>query len=481
MEAKTLKGLQLMNSLLAEQNKEIKNNLELRSRVAHNSLASISGFNNQAGPLSPFLQTPLTSFNPMLQNNIYAPVTIDWTILMYAYKSHGIIQTLCDMPVLDALRGGIIIRSDELDDDDIAEIEDVMDKRGMLDIVAKALIWTRLFGGGGLIISTDRPMEEPFDPKQLAKDQILDVYACNRWELMAPWRVAPTYNFYGKTVDASRVITMSGKEAPYMIRWQLAGWGMSELERVIEDFNTYIRVKNVIYELLYEAKVDVYHFKDFAAQMLSAEAEQATNRRMQIMNMQKNYNSALLLDKEDDFDQRQVTFSGLAEIYRESRVELASALRMPMSKLFGIPSTGFSSGEDDIENYNGMIESEIRRPLRPIIRQVLDLICIMLFGDVYDLDFEYKPLRVLGAKEEEEIKSSKFNRMMMLYDKGLITSEDLGGMLSKEKIIDSDIELMANPEPMVQQIDDAEMPERQVGVAGGNKQIEDKSKDEAGL
>src|SRR5579864_502279 len=104
-----------------------------------------------------------------------------------------------------------------------------------------------------------------------------------------------------------------------MIRWQLSGWGMSELERVIEDFNTYIRVKNVIYELLYEAKVDVYKFKDFAAQMLSAEAEQQTNKRIQIMNAQKNYNSALLLDKEDDFDQRQVTFSGLAEIYRKSR------------------------------------------------------------------------------------------------------------------------------------------------------------------
>ena len=468
IEAKTVRGLKTFNNLLREQNIAIRHNLALKNQIAENSLASISGVNSG---LSPFAQTPLTSFNPMLQNNVYAPLTLDWTILMYAYKSHGLIQTLCDMPVLDALRGGITIRSKQLDEDEISELEDLIEHKGVLDTIATAKIWTRLFGGGGLILATAAPINEALDYKQLAKDGRLEMYACNRWELAAPWRTAEHYNFYGKTIDASRVITMVGKEAPYMLRWQLSGWGMSELERVIEDFNTYIRVKNVIYELLYEAKVDVYKFKDFAAQMLSAEAETATNRRMQIMNSQKNYNSALLLDKEDEFDQRQITFSGLAEIYREARTELACSLRMPMSKLFGIPSTGFSSGEDDIENYNGMIESEIRRPLRPVIRKVLDILCVVLFGDIPDdIDFDFKPLRVLGAKEEEEINNSKFNRLMTLYDKGLIDPKELGEMLAKEKLIDSEIDLITSPDSTIEQMDMADLPERQVGIGGKDDQ-----------
>ena len=439
--SQTIKGLTVMNRLLKEQNLAIKNNLDLRDKRVFNSLASISGSNS-----NPYFQTPLTSFSPMMQNNIYAPLTIDWTVLMYAYKTHGIIQTLCDMPVLDALRGGIDIRSKQLNEEQIGELTDVLEDKGVLDIIGEARIWTRLFGGGGIIISTDQPSNKPIDLKHLARDQEVEFYAFNRWELMAPWRVSETYQFYGKTVDASRVITMTGKAAPYLLRWQLAGWGMSELERVLEDFNTYIRIKNVIYELLYEAKVDVYKFNDFAAQMLSPEAATNTQNRMNLMNSQKSYNSAILLDKLDEFEQRQVSFSGLAEIYRESRIELAAALRMPMSKVFGLPSTGFSSGEDDIENYNGMIESEIRRPLRPVIRKVLDVLCVSLFGDTYDLDFEFKPLRVLGAKEEEEINTSKYNRFMGLYDRGLIASKELGELLAKDKLLDTEVDLITNPE-----------------------------------
>lgn len=434
--------LRLINGLLKEQNLAIKNNIDLRGKRMENSLSSISGPNFGA-----LAQTPITSFNPMLQNNIYAPLTIDWPTLLYAYKTHGIIQTLCDTPVLDALRGGITIRSKQMSEDEIGELEDAMEEKGILDVIAEARIWTRLFGGGGLVFSTDEPSDYPLDLKKLARDRELEIYAFNRWEMVAPWRTAAQYNFYGKTVDSSRVLTMSGKTAPYILRWQLQGWGMSELERVIEDFNTYIRVKNVIYELLYEAKVDVYKFKDFAAQMLSAEAEQQTNKRMQIMNSQKTYNSALLLDKEDEFDQRQVTFSGLAEIYREARIEMASALRMPMTKLFGLSASGFNSGEDDIENYNGMVESEIRRPLRPVIKKVLNLLCISIFGDTYDdLDFEFNPLRVLGADQEEQIKRSKFDRIIGLYDRNLITPKELGEMLAKEKLVDSAISIISHPE-----------------------------------
>lgn len=468
IEAKTIKGLQVLNALLKEQNQEMRTNLDLKKQGVTNSLASISGLNSSLGA---FGQTPITSFNPLLQNNIYAPLTLDWTILMYAYKSQSLIQNLVDMPVLDALRGGINIRSKQLGHDNIALLTDTLQKKGVLDVIGSAANWTRLFGGGGIIMATDRPMEEPLDLKQVARDGEVEFYAANRWELVAPWRTAAAYNFYGKQVDASRVITMVGKEAPYTIRWQLSGWGMSELERVVEDFNTYIRVKNVIYELLYEAKVDVWKFKDFASQMLSQEAEQSTNRRMQIMNAQKNYNSAVLMDKEDDFEQRTMTFAGLAEIYREARIEMAAGLRIPMRKLFGLASSGLnadSSGDTDTENYNAMIESEVRGRLRQPIRQVLDVLCAMLFGDTFDdLDFEFQPLRMMSAKEEEEINTSKFNRMMTLFDRGLIDADVLGDMLSQEKLLDTDVSLEEPPAPDVEEVDGAPMPEKQTFRAGG--------------
>ncbi len=436
----------------------MKANLELRKGTkVHNSLASMSGL--MGGHAS-----PLTSFNPMLQNNVYAPLTIDWNVLQYAYKTSGMLETMIDLPVDDAFRGDINIRSKQMDPDDLKLLGDTWKKKGVRKVFATAGKWTRLFGGGAVIASTNAPMETPLDYRQLARDGRVEFYACNRWELMSTWRTSPTYNFYGKTIDASRVLTMVGKEAPYTLRWQLAGWGMSELERVLEDFNTYIRVKNVIYELLQEAKVDVYKLKDFANQMLSAEAEAATNRRMQITNAQKSYNAAILLDAEDDFLQRQISFSGLAEIYREARIEFAAAAHFPMRKLFGISSTGLnadSSGDTDTENYNSMVEGEVREELRPAIMWGLNLLCTALFGDTFDdLDFEWAPLSAISQMEEQQINDLKFNRLMVLFDRGLVDEVQLTDMLAKEKLLDSEVELQEPPEPE---------PEEDGGAAAGGR------------
>ena len=66
-------------------------------------------------------QSRLTALTPILANNLYYPVTLNYLFLMYAYKTHGILQTAIDMPVLDAFRGGLDISSKELDSEDIEE------------------------------------------------------------------------------------------------------------------------------------------------------------------------------------------------------------------------------------------------------------------------------------------------------------------------------------------------------------------------
>lgn len=428
---KSMKSLQLENAKLAKANLQLKNAKELHDQQLQNSLGTLV-----QGAIS---QTNLTSFAPALQNNIYAPVTINWTLLMYMYKTHGIIQTAIDMPVLDALRGGLELHSDELSQDDLKDLEDHMENLGVLDIIGEAMTWTRLFGGGGLVINTEQDPATPLNLDEL-KGKKVELYAANRWELGAPMRFSPHYNFYGNTVDASRVLTMAGKAAPYVLRRQLAGWGMSEVERMLEPFNVFLRAINVIYELLDEAKVDVYRLKDFNAQLASAIGTQKIQNRIQLANQLKNFSSALVMDMTDEYDQKQITFAGLAEMLKESRIGIASALRMPMTKLFGLSASGFNSGEDDIENYNAMVESEVRQPMRKVIRKVLRIMSIVLWGEEFDIGFSYRPLRIMSAKDEEVIKDSKHKRIMELYDRSLIDSKEAGEMEQKDKLVSIDIE-----------------------------------------
>lgn len=402
------------------------------------------------------MQNNLTSFNPIVQSNIYAPLTINWMILMYMYKTHGIIQTAIDVPVLDAIRGGLELKSGEISPDELKDIDDLIEEHGVLDTIADVFKWGRLFGGAGLVINTDQDPSTPLVPEKVKK---LEFYAATRWELGSPQRQSEYYDFYGVRVHNSRVITIIGKEAPYILRWQLAGWGMSEIERMVEDFNKYIKGSELLYELLNEAKVDVYRMKGLASQLISAAGTNATRRRIETMNSLKAYNNAIVLDMEDEFEQKQLTFSGLAEVWKENRISIAAALRMPMTKLFGLSASGFNSGEDDIENYNAMVESEVRNPMKKTIRKVLNILSAMKYGAELDLSFKFAPLRVLSAVEEEQVKSSKHARYTSDYDRGLLDSHEYGQISEKEGLIPIETEASKgtlDPHPEMAQGDDDE-------------------------
>lgn len=445
----SLKALQTKNRNLRLRVDELRNQRDLRDTVLQNSLSGLVG--SISG------QANITSFNPLIENNIYAPLSLNWILLTYMYKTHGVLQTAIDMPVLDALRGGLELQSKELDADDLKVLEDALEENGILESIGEAMVWARLYGGAGLIINTDQDMSQPLTLKRLSR---LELYAANRWELgttykpsgpgtgsgvgsINPWEVAAAktsekFNFYGKNIHASRVLTIAGKAAPYIVRWQLQGWGMSEIERMVEDFNGYVKTKNVIYELLEEAKIDVYGLKDFKTNLATQAGTNLVQKRIEAVNRLKNFQRALIMDSEDTYDQKQVTFAGLAEMKKENRIDIASALRMPFSKLFGTTAGGgglANSGQDDLENYNAMVESEIREKLRRPIRKVLGLMCIALFGEEFDITFKYKPLRIMTAKEEEEVKTAKHARYTSDYDRGLLTSKEFGEIQQKEGML----------------------------------------------
>lgn len=433
-----IQSLKLHNRSLELENAILSKKISLTEKRLDNSFsdlaAGLTGASGFGGPMS-----NLTSFNPTLQNNQYAPITLMWTALMYAYKTHGLIQTAIDQPVLDALRGGLEFTSDgQVDSDDIARLEEYLEENAILERIGDAFIWTRLFGGGALIINSE---VDGVDQGEVLGDEIMEgpieFYDACRWELTCDRRIPKSgkYGYYGKTLDQSRVLTICGKRAPWLIRAQLSDWGMSEYERMVEDFNLFLRTRNVIYELLEEAKVDVYALKNFTSALVSSTGTQITQKRVQAMNSIKSYNNALIMDKDDEYMQKQVSFGGLSEIMKMNQMGIASALRMPMSKLFGIPSTGYSSGEDDIENYNGMVMSEVREPMRKVIRKVLNVIVRHLFHDDLKIDFEFKPLRILSSLDEEAQKTSKANRYNALYDRMLMSSKEMGEALQKENLV----------------------------------------------
>jgi hypothetical protein len=249
------------------------------------------------------------------------------------------------------------------------------------------------------------------------------------------------YNYYGHTIHKDNVIKLKNKDAPSLIRGQFGGWGVSELEKMIRSYNQYLKHQNITYECLDEAKLDVFRISGFNSAIATRDGAQKTATRVSLAAKIKNYQNALVMDIEDEYEQKTLAFAGLAEILTQIRIGLACDLRMPMAKLFGLSAAGFSSGEDDIENYNAMVESDIRSKCKAGLIKILNIACQKVLGHIPEnITFDFHPLRIMTNQQESMVKTDTLNRITTAVNSGLCTSEKAVELINTEKIFAIDLE-----------------------------------------
>lgn len=384
----------------------------------------------------------------MQLNSGYGMVTLNRHLLADLYISHGIIQTLIDQPVDDAFSKGFEIKTNQIDEDDIKYLNQQMELDGALFGVTQSLKWGRLYGGAGVVFITGQVPTTPLNINEIDEDSPIEFYAADNWELNKYYYAATPveqqyklgsdipYNFYGNPFHESRVLPFKGKEAPSILRTRFRGWGMSEVERLIRSFNSYLKNNNVIFELLDEAKVDVFKVKGLNTALMSPQGTTKTANYIQTANQLKNFLNALVVDQNDDHEQKQMNFGGLGDMLTQIRQGIAGDLRMPVTKLFGVSSAGFNSGEDDIENYNLMIESLVRTPSKKMLKEIIRVEAKRYLGvDLQDIEIEFPPLRMLSAEQEENVKDRKMSRVTQAFSLGLVDATETKEAINKDNLL----------------------------------------------
>jgi len=370
-------------------------------------------------------------------------------ILSQVYVEHGLIRTIVDVPVDDALRDGYEIKSKQISPEQIEKLLTIVERENInSEIIGQGAKWNRLFGGGGIVIMTDQDPSTPLNVAAIGKDSPLEFRAVDMWELFYSKQNMEGfdqnlrqydfefYDYYGVKLHKSRVMKLKGLEAPSFIRPRLRGWGYSIVESLVQSINQFLKSKNLTFEVLDEFKLDIFKIDGMTQTLLSADGTAKVRQRVQLASQQKNYQNALTMDAKDDYVQKQLTFAGLAEMMKEFRIQIASDMRMPMTKLFGLSASGFNSGEDDIENYNAMVMAEVRSKIKFEILHTLELICQKEFGFIPDdLKIEFKPLRVLSAEQEQNVKNAKFQRVVTALEKGICTLQEAKESMNKDGLL----------------------------------------------
>ena len=124
-----------------------------------------------------------------------------------------------------------------------------------------------------------------------------------------------------------------------------------------------------------------------------------------------------------------------------NRTMMCSETKMPDQKLWGTTTPGFGDGEDAMENYNSMLESEIRIKSRQNLIMIYKIACQVVHGFIpEDIDLEYPPLRVLTSEQEQNVKDKQFARLLQTYQAQLISEEDFINAVNKANLLPNEIQ-----------------------------------------
>jgi phage-related protein (TIGR01555 family) len=430
----------------------------------------------------------LSQIDTLFRNNRWYLISNMRQILSELYMEHGLVQTIVNVPVDDALRGGLDIVTKQLEPDEIEKLVVSMEREEDMLHYGQGQKWTRLFGGGGVIIITDQDFEKPLDVSSIDESTNLSFRPVDLWELFYdrqnvddlsnedPLHHAEFFNYYGKKLHKSRVIQMKGMAAPSFIRPRLRGWGFSVMEAFVRSINQFLKATDLTFSVLDEFKVDYYKIYNLNNSLMAPDGGAKMRKRLALANQQKNYDNAVVMDAQDSFEQKELSFTGLAEVMAGIRMQIASDLRFPLTKLFGISAAGFSSGEDDIENYNAMIESSIRAKAKYDIIRMIELRCQQIFGFVPDdLQIHFKPLRVMSSEQEENVKTQKYTRALQARQAGEITKVEFRDICNKDNLLSIKLD---NDEATLQQVEE-DHPAIAVAAAAPKQLTAPKSTDEA--
>lgn len=414
-------------------------NKNKQKNIVNNGLASavgVDGFSRDSYPFEIY-----TSANPIL-------LTVDYVTITNTYKNNGFIKLAVDLPVDDAFReGGFTLDSGTLTAEELQELNEIVQEND-IEPIKQLARWGRLYGGGVLLCNCNQKFDAPFNPETIYNKSV-EFLACDRWQCypmasslyQADKFVLQDLNLLETDgdvdyVDKSRLKVFTGEVQPYYLRNQLQGWGVSLLESIIPQLDQYLKANRVILELLDEAKIDILKIFGLADVLMSKDGESAVKKRVSIFATQKNYKNVGVMDANDSYEQKTMSFAGLNQILEKIFLLICSSIRIPYSKAFGRGASGFSSGEDDLENYNAMVMSTVRVPIAPIIKWIAKIRACQKFGRApSDLTLKWKPLRVLSDKEQQEVRTQKINSYVALLSSGVMTRKQVAEQLKKDNII----------------------------------------------
>ncbi|MGE4440165.1 MAG: DUF1073 domain-containing protein [Desulfomicrobium sp.] len=405
------------------------------------------------------------------------------------YRSSWVVGRMIDVVAEDMISGGVEIRS-QMDPGDKEELLRQMRRTGVHARLTDAIKWAGLYGGAIAVILIDgEDLSTPLDVSAVAKGAFRGLYVLDRHQVtpldegiteLGPMLGYPVgYRVHaqalrGQTIHHSRAIRFVGVELPDEARRSEQYWGGSMVDRAYDRILALDSATHGAANMLYRSflrVIGVDRLREILA--TGGKAEAALLKMFTMVRQMQSNEGITLLDKNDTFTTHGWTFAGIYDALQAFSEQISGATGIPLVRLLGQSSKGFSTGESDLRTYYDTISTKQEDDLHAPMEALFAILSQSIWGRPLPdgFDFVFRSLYRPTEMERSQIATADAQAVSALYAGGVITRAHALSELRDssrtsgrfEGITDQDIE-EAKKEDSVPPLPEGRLPEE---LAGG--------------
>lgn len=340
--------------------------------------------------------------------------------LMDMYRGAWLPRKIVDIPALDATRQW---RQWQAEAKQIEAVEAEEKRLGLRVKVREALTKARLFGGSAIYIGTDdTDPSKPLNPQRLRRGGLRYLAVMQRKDLTpTELETDPMQPRYGmpkayqissgaagmQTIHPSRLAVFIGSPFPdsTLATGPEYGWGDSVLLALLDALKNSDATMANVASMVFEAKIDVLKIPQFMDNVNDKQYRTRLLERLSLAGTAKSINGMLVLDAEEEYETKSLSFGNLPELMDRFLQAVSGAADIPVTRLLGQSPAGMSStGESDTRNYYDRIRASQELDIAPAL-QVLDecLIQSALGTRPAEVHYQWASLWQTTPKERADI------------------------------------------------------------------------------
>ena len=392
--------------------------------------------------------------DPLLDKSastFYADRLLSDNQLHAAYRNTWLAKKIINIPALDALRKW---RHWQADQGQITLIEAEEKRLGLQQKVLQAVTLARLWGGAVIFIGDGTDASQEWSPESVKKGDLKYLTVMSRREMISKeLDQDPESPSYGRPVGytisngrqftdihPSRLMIQVGDPLPDPWNTYTAnqGWGDSVLQSVYTSIMNADSTAANIAQLVFEANVDVYKIQDLMEHMGSAPYRQKLIDRFTLANIGKSVSRALITDSEEEYERKQIAFTGLPDVLQQFLIIVSGAADIPLTRLLGQSPSGLSStGEHDMKNYYDRVSSIQTLEIGPAMHGLDEALIRSALGSrPAEIFYKWAELEQMSDKERAEIGKMKAETANVLAGTGLFMQEELREVVGNQFVED---------------------------------------------